>query len=218
MLKKLSLFTFMLIAAPAFAQNVQQGGSVTRNHIPVWLSSGVIGDGGSSASSPITSIGITNNGANGFCINSASITAPGYNQLCLGAQTAGPGLISLQNFGTATAQSMQFVVNGTTLFTLYSTTGHVTWPGGLAPTLTAGCNGVGSSVSGTDTAGTITGQTAAATTCTLTFGTAYTSTPNCVASGQSSPLTGAFTPSTASLVVNFASTANYKWSYVCFGT
>ena len=86
------------------------------------------------------------------------------------------------------------------------------------PTLTAGCNGAGSSVSGTDMAGTVTGQTAAATTCTLTFTAAYGATPNCVVSGQNSPLTGAFTPSTGTLVVNFASTANYKWSYVCFGS
>jgi hypothetical protein len=96
--------------------------------------------------------------------------------------------------------------------------GHVPITGGSAPTLTAGCNGAGSVVSGTDAAGTITGQTAAATTCTLQFGTAYSATPHCVASGQTSPLTGALTPSTTTLVVNFASTANYKFSYVCFGS
>jgi len=95
---------------------------------------------------------------------------------------------------------------------------HTNFSGGTAPSLTSGCNGAGSSVSGSDTAGTIIGQTVAVTTCTLTFGTAYSGTPNCVASGQSSPLTGAFTVSTATLVVNFASTANYKWSYICFGT
>lgn len=96
--------------------------------------------------------------------------------------------------------------------------GHVPITGGSAPTLTAGCNGAGSVISGTDAAGTITGQTAAATTCTLQFGTVYAAAPNCVASGQTTPLTGAFTPSTTTLVVNFASTANYKWSYVCFGS
>jgi hypothetical protein len=64
---------------------------------------------------------------------------------------------------------------------------------------------------------TATGQTAAATTCTFTWGTAYGSRVDCVAMGQSSPLTGAATPSTGSLVVNFASTANYKFSYLCPG-
>jgi hypothetical protein len=87
-----------------------------------------------------------------------------------------------------------------------------------APTVTAGCNGAGSSVAGTDLAGTVTGQTAAATTCTLTFGTAFASAPNCTVTGQSSPLTGAVTVATGTLVVNFASTANYKWSYTCYGT
>lgn len=86
---------------------------------------------------------------------------------------------------------------------------------GTTPTLTAGCNGAGSSVAGSDLGGTVTGQTAAATTCTLTFATAFGTAANCVAMGQSSPLTGAATPGTATLVVNFASTANYKFSYVC---
>ena len=94
---------------------------------------------------------------------------------------------------------------------------HIKVTASVAPTLTAGCNGAGSSVSGNDTHGTATGQTAAATTCTLTFAVAYAATPDCVVSGQSSPLTGAFTPSTATLVVNFASTANYKFTWHCYG-
>ena len=62
MLKKLMVSAALLLAVPAYAQNVQQSGSVTRNHIPVWNTSGVIADGGSSADSPITSMGVTNNG------------------------------------------------------------------------------------------------------------------------------------------------------------
>lgn len=97
---------------------------------------------------------------------------------------------------------------------------HVSTKQATAPTITAGCNGAGSSVGtgSTDTYGTITGQTTAATTCTITFGTAFANVPHCVTSGQTSPLTGAMTPSTSTLVVNFASTANYKWSYHCMGT
>lgn len=92
----------------------------------------------------------------------------------------------------------------------------------VAPTLTAGCNGAGSSIAGgggvaNDTHGTVTGQTAAATTCTLTFGVAFTNTPDCIVTGLSSPLTGAVTVSTTTLVVNFGSTANYKFSYMCRG-
>lgn len=94
--------------------------------------------------------------------------------------------------------------------------GHLKMTGGT-PSLTAGCNGAGSSVSGTDIHGTVTGQTAAATTCTLTFGNAYSAAPDCVAMGISSPLTGTATPGTGTLVVNFASTANYKFTYFCPG-
>lgn len=103
----------LLLSTSAFAQSVQQSGTVTRNHIPVWNTSGVISDGGSSADSPITSIGVTNNGGAGICVSSDRQTAAGRNQLCFGAQTTGAATISLQNFGTAIAQNLQFVINGT---------------------------------------------------------------------------------------------------------
>jgi hypothetical protein len=86
-----------------------------------------------------------------------------------------------------------------------------------APTITAGCTGAGSAITGTDMAGTVTGSTAAVTTCTVTFGTAYAAAPNCAITGLSSPLTGAITVAAGTIVTNFASTANYKWSYVCHG-
>jgi hypothetical protein len=94
---------------------------------------------------------------------------------------------------------------------------HLSFTQPTAPTLTAGCNGAGSSVSGTDVSGTVTGQTAAATTCTLTFGTAFGAAPHCAPVGYSAPLTGAATPATGTLVVNFPSTANFKWGYICVG-
>jgi hypothetical protein len=107
--------------------------------------------------------------------------------------------------------------SGSGVISTGATGGHLSLSSSATPSLTAGCNGAGSSVSGSDISGTITGQTAAATTCTLTFGTAYGAAPNCVAMGISSPLTGAATPATGTLVVNFASTANYKFSYFCPG-
>lgn len=113
MLKKLLVAASLLAIAPAFSQTVQQSGTVTAKHVAAWVTSGVIGDGGSSASSPITSLGVTNNGGSGICVNSALPTSPGYQALCLGANTTGPATISLQNFGTATAQNLQFVINGT---------------------------------------------------------------------------------------------------------
>jgi hypothetical protein len=114
MLKKLLISASLLAAiSPALAQSVQQAGSVSRNHIPVWNTNGVIADGGSSADSPISSIGVTNNGGSGFCVSSDRQSAAGRNQLCFGAATAGPATITLQNFGTAAPQVLNFVINGT---------------------------------------------------------------------------------------------------------
>lgn len=93
---------------------------------------------------------------------------------------------------------------------------HISTSQATAPTLTAGCNGAGSAISGTDHYGQFGNQTAAATTCTITFGTAYAATPFCVVSGQQTPVT-TYTPGTTTLVVNFASTASAKFNYVCFG-
>lgn len=115
MLNKLLFLAALLAASPALAQNVQYVSPVTRNHVVLWNTNGVISDGGSSADSPITSIGVTNNGGAGFCVSSDRQTAAGRNQLCFGASTAGPATISLQNYGTATAQNLEFVVNGTTV-------------------------------------------------------------------------------------------------------
>jgi hypothetical protein len=109
-------FIFSLLASAAFAQqkSVVQSGNVTPNTVPWWISSGVIGGGVTSADSPITSFGVTNNGANGICANSDRITAAGRNTICIGTKTNGPSQITVQNYGTATAQPLQFVVNGAT--------------------------------------------------------------------------------------------------------
>src|SRR5229473_3565656 len=113
MLRKLLVLAALLFAGPALAQSVQQSGTVTQKHVPYWVTSGVIGDGGSATDSLITSMGVTNNGGAGFCVSSDRQSAAGRNQLCFGASTAGPATISLQNYGTAAAQSLEFVINGT---------------------------------------------------------------------------------------------------------
>jgi hypothetical protein len=112
MLKRL-LGILLVLASPAFAQSVQQSGTITPGHVPYWVTIGVIGDGGTSANSPITSFGVTSNSGSGICINSQNLLAPGRNQLCFGAQTNAPAVISLQNFGTAPAEVLQFNINGT---------------------------------------------------------------------------------------------------------
>src|SRR5216684_3328810 len=113
---RITLLALTLFTIPAVAQQaVQQSGSVTRGHVPYWVTSGVIGDGGSATNSPISSIGVTNNGGAGICISSDVQTAAGRNQLCFGASTAGAATISLQNYGAASAQNLNFVINGAVL-------------------------------------------------------------------------------------------------------
>lgn len=112
MFKKFIVAASLLLTIPAFAQSVQQSGTVTAKHVAAWVTSGVIGDGGSSASSPISSIGVTNNGGAGICVNSALPTAAGYNALCFGASTSSTAVISLQNYGTAPAENITFNING----------------------------------------------------------------------------------------------------------
>lgn len=115
MLKKFLVSLSLFLAVPALAQNVQYVSPVTRNHVPVWNTNGVIADGGSSTDSPISSIGVTNNGGAGICVSSDRQTASGRNQLCFGASTNGAATISLQNYGNAAPQNLQFVLNGTTV-------------------------------------------------------------------------------------------------------
>ena len=116
-----AMFKFILVAGfvllPSFAssQAVQQSGSVTPGHVPYWVTNGVQADGGTASDSPITSLGVTNNSGNGICVSTGRSTAAGRQQLCLSASLNGAGIISLQNYGTATAQNLQFLINGTTV-------------------------------------------------------------------------------------------------------
>lgn len=116
MFTRIGLVALLLCAASsAFGQAVQQSGSVTPNTVAIWNSTGVIKGGVTATDSPLTSFSVTRDAADGFCVSSARSTAVGRNQLCFQAATSGPGKISLQNYGTATAQDLQFVINGNTV-------------------------------------------------------------------------------------------------------
>ena len=159
--RKAFIAAAIIFSTAAHGQSVQQSGVVSRNHVAIWNTSGVIQDGGSAADSPLTSLGVTNSGGAGFCVSSDRQIAAGRNQLCFGAATAGPAVISLQNYGTAPAETLQFVINGVT----YS------FPGSLA-NITVGTTPV---VSGTNglclyVAGGVVGQQA----CTLSAITSLT--------------------------------------------
>jgi len=125
-----------------------------------------------------------------------------------------PSKMQISTSNSAALQNQQFTFdqNAHMAVTLQAT----------APTVSGGCNGAGSSITGAggvanDTHGTIVGQTAAATTCTVLFGTAYANAPDCVFSGFQSPITVINSVGTASFQITFASTANYKFSYICRG-
>lgn len=108
----------VLLAFPALAQNninlpvYQSGISVTPGHVPVFLTNGVVGDGGSSAGGNITSLGITGMGLP-FSIADAPITSQsGYHLLSLGANALGQGLLSYQAYGGATPLPLICNING----------------------------------------------------------------------------------------------------------
>lgn len=89
----------------------------------------------------------------------------------------------------------------------------------IPSTITAGCNGAGSSVQapGNKFYGRVTGQTAAVTTCTVTFnGGGFSAVPVCNVTGEQSAIL-TVVPSATTLVVTFANTANYRFSYTCVG-
>jgi len=129
--KLLAVIALSLVSVSALAQTVQQSGTITPNSVARWVSNGVIGGGVTAADSPITSFGVTANSAAGLCVSSARSSAAGRNQLCLGAQTAGPGIISLQNYGTATAQDLIFRVNGNDIVIPTGGSGFVQYSGTL---------------------------------------------------------------------------------------
>lgn len=88
-----------------------------------------------------------------------------------------------------------------------------------APTLTAGCNGTGSAITtgSTDMAGEFTTQNTGTTTCTVTFGQAYTAAPKCTASGSSDTTTGtiAVVPTASTIVFTYSSVTSKKIMWVC---
>jgi hypothetical protein len=104
---------FLVGFSAAAAQSVQQSGTITRNHAASWATNGVIQDAGTASNPVVTSFGVLNNGGPGLCVDTGPTTAAGYQQFCLSASLNGAAQISLQNYGSATAQNICFNVNGT---------------------------------------------------------------------------------------------------------
>lgn len=116
MLRRLAAaFAIVLVSALSAAPQttVKQSGSVTPGHAVRWITNGVIADAGTATQGFLSSIGVTNNGGPGICLNTAPITQA-YNQLCLQATTSGDAQISYNAFGGATAGGLTFQLNGVT--------------------------------------------------------------------------------------------------------
>lgn len=131
-MRLVSFVMLMLVSVTqALAQSgvaVKQSGNVTPGQVPWWITSGVIGGGVSSADSPVTSFGVTNNGGNGICANSDRLTAVGRNTICLGTTTNGSSFINVQNYGMALPETLIFNINGTP-YQFPFTVGGIVGPG-----------------------------------------------------------------------------------------
>lgn len=117
MLKRLgtSIAAALFLIGAAQGQSVQQSGAVTPNTAAIWNGTGIVKGGVTAPDSPLTTFGVTRDAADAICVSSDRQTAVGRNTLCFQAATSGPAKITLQNFGTASAQNLQFVLNGVTL-------------------------------------------------------------------------------------------------------
>lgn len=112
MIKLILLSIALLIFASDSNAQVRQSGTVTSRHVTCWTTNGTVQDCGTAALPIASSFGTWGQGPT-ICANSDNpATAVGWNRLCIGASTAAAAQISLQNFGTAAAQGLQFNING----------------------------------------------------------------------------------------------------------
>lgn len=126
----LLLIATLFLSATALAQqgsSIKQSGSVTPGHVMMWTTNGVAQDGGTAALGFLTSVGVVASGP-GICQRSALPSTNAWQTFCLGVTTAGGAIISLQNYGTAPAEPLTFVINGTSYEFPY-TVGGIVGPG-----------------------------------------------------------------------------------------
>ena len=113
-MRKFALALLLLLATAVSAQAqqaVHQSGYVTPQHAACWTTNGVAQDCGTAAIPYLSSIGTVGQGPT-ICASSAAVSTGGYNQLCLAANQTSNAIISLQNYGSASAQNLCFNING----------------------------------------------------------------------------------------------------------
>ncbi len=179
-MRSLALLTGLLLSTTAYGQTVQQQGSivpghavkwtgtgrigdagpfsplrqsgvVTAGHGVKWIADGIIGDAGNAAAGSFTSLGVTNNGGPGICLRSSD--TDNYQRVCLVAQQDGPSQLVTDHFGTQTAQSFEFVINGTTVALPTSGGGSAVFPTIMTPQIDSNricADGTGGALKGCD--------------------------------------------------------------------
>jgi len=111
-MRTLAVLLCLSLAAPAAAQ-VRQSGSVSPGHSTFWVTSGIVGDAGTSTSpNGLTTLGLTAPGTTPFCINNGPTTGA-YSALCLGINPSdGHATMTVNAFGGATPLGLDFSMNG----------------------------------------------------------------------------------------------------------
>lgn len=161
----------------------------------------------------------------GVSMGSATINGPAWivnassaNSLAISSTSTGVLLVQVSSSPAVNPQDYLLNVSSTSGTTTFGAQngGHIVSSGTYVPALSS-C-GAGSSVSGTDTAFTITGGTGA-TGCTATFGYAFVNTPVCVISQQSMSVVNALTYTTSSTAITITQTGlgTAKLDILCIG-
>ena len=119
MLRRLLTIALALSPLTAWGQTIQQYGTVTPGHVPAWLQSGIVQDGGSATAGKVNSLGLYGLGGTPLCITNSATPGPftgGYTQLCMGG-SASELYITDTSYGGATHIPLKFIVNGNVVAT-----------------------------------------------------------------------------------------------------
>lgn len=150
--------------------------------------------------------------------DSLAVGAPSYTLNSGGSfygQIVNSGSGSNWSLGFGSSQS----TSGTSVLS-WDSSGHV-WLSGVAAPVVSSCGSGASVVSGSDQAGDLTMGAAGATTCTLTFRTAFTTIPHCFVNNRTSKIVLMAQPTASTLVIvpsaGGMNAANDVIDYFCIG-
>lgn len=194
------------LALPAWAQSMQQSGTIVSGHVVRWVAPGVAADGGTPTNPGLNTIGVRSLNQCSVGINNRLVSdADGYNQLCLGVTAAG-AFIGLTNNGGATDIPLTVQVDGVSAIIIAADGGTVTIPS-LAVTGST-CPANGTYLPGTNKLGFCTASTAAG---------VIDASQNLTIGATTQILTGQTATATSSLQGLSASTSRLSFSGFYFG-